>query len=79
MGASTSKAEFGTAMLDRIVDKSAYEGLVKDYDYENLAFEGGGAKGIAYTGAVKVSCNNKNRTTHRQKFEMGVHFSIDSW
>ncbi|XP_064634173.1 uncharacterized protein LOC135492022 isoform X2 [Lineus longissimus] len=54
MGKAVSKEELANDMLERIVDKSQYEGLRKDYVYENLAFEGGGAKGVGYCGAVKA-------------------------
>ncbi|XP_064634174.1 uncharacterized protein LOC135492023 [Lineus longissimus] len=37
-----------------VAEESRYEGLKIDYDFENLVFEGGGAKGIAYAGAIKA-------------------------
>ena len=37
--------------------KQQFRGLLKyNYDFENLAFEGGGAKMIAYAGVAKVKC-----------------------
>lgn len=42
------------------VDINAYE-----FPFENLVFEGGGNKGLAYCGAVKVSCYFVPRVTCR--------------
>ena len=45
-----------TYKLDPSV-KQQFSSLLKyNYDFENLAFEGGGAKMIAYAGAAKVKC-----------------------
>jgi len=40
------------------VDSQASKVNIKDYDFEfeNLVFEGGGNKGLAYCGAIRVCC-----------------------
>ena len=40
----------------QVVEADEYLGLkLMDLDYDNIVFEGGGCKGIAYCGAIKVS------------------------
>ena len=52
--ASLTEAQYGT-MGDE--HRTALEARIEDYDFpfENLIFEGGGVKGLALIGAVKVS------------------------
>ena len=64
-----------------------YPGIdVKKYEFpfENLVFEGGGSKGIAYVGAIKVCCQIINcklswdARTHFEKINKFLYnFLID--
>jgi hypothetical protein len=55
MGSIFSREVFAEELFSKIVDEADYEGLSLDYGFENLVFEGGGPKGVAYIGAMKVS------------------------
>jgi hypothetical protein len=45
---------FGRVLKDRKREIEDLIGLCEDVEYENVVFEGGGAKGVAFLGAVKV-------------------------
>ncbi|XP_064634332.1 uncharacterized protein LOC135492090 [Lineus longissimus] len=58
MGASASKEEHATDIFNSILegheDISNLNGQLDFLEYENLVFEGGGAKGVSYCGAVRA-------------------------
>ena len=57
MGSAPTKEERASDIFTSAVGNLDINDLKDvDFGYENLSFEGGGAKGISYCGAIKVSC-----------------------
>lgn len=43
-----------TSEMEQLAESMDPRNYIEKYPFENLVFEGGGAKGIAYPGALKV-------------------------